>query len=477
MIPKFLIIDYLKNNTNVEMDNISLEDIRKKLYEKGVLTKDYIDENLVLLYHKYDSPVTNELERECRSLVIDRTTFNIVTYSCETPRLNNEGMEFLISNPTEKQEINTCYEGTYLSVFFHGEKWYISTRRCLNSNDSVLTDTTTSHYEMFEDVLKNANYSNFNEFSLKLDKCKSYYFVLIHHKNKNTIDYTTHYGKDYAVACLTTIRDSNMIELDIYNESFTNNVIFVPQKLSSIDDFANSNKSVKYGEVPTSEGIVVKVWNTTMNKYNLIKLQYLNYQFAQVVGVNNNNIYKGYIYLYQNNKLIDYFSDPKLSSKRKVVNPYNSSESYDIVGLIDSAFKVCTSELYELFKKLWSLKTGKHQNKELYESLPKEYKDIMFAIRGIYYKKKTLLYDKKIEFEASYLRISDIYTYLKSLSADTFIAFLRMRKLMINWNKTFCDMSSKCYSVNLKLCLVLTKKLYPNITNDDLPPNKVLQSV
>jgi hypothetical protein len=472
MNPQFLITEYLKN-TNADM---TLEDLRKKLYEKGVLTKDYIDDNLVLLYHKYDSPITHELERECRSLVINRTTFEIISYSCETPRLNNEGMEFLITNPTEKQEINTCYEGTYLSVFYHSDKWYISTRRCLNSQESVLTDTTTSHYEMFLDVLTNAGYKDFNDFNSKLDKSKSYYFVLIHHKNKNTIDYSKMYGENYAVACLTTIRDLTMTELDINNQSFTNNIIFIPEKLASIDNFANFNKSVKYGELPISEGIVVKVWNTKMNKYNLVKLQNLNYQFAQVVG-SNNNIYKGYIYLYQNNKLIDYFSDPKLSSKRKVVNPFNTSETYDIIGLIDSAFKVCTSEIYELFKKLWSLNTGNHQNKELYETLPKEYKDVMFAIRGIYYKKKTLLFEKKIDITSSYLRISDIYSYLKRLPPDTFIAFLRMRKLMLNLNKTFCDVSVKCYSVHLKLCQILTKKLYPNITNDDLPPNKVSQSV
>jgi hypothetical protein len=477
MIPQFLISEYLKSiiNNNTDGMQLSLEELRKKLYEKGVLTKDYIDDNLVLLYHKYDSPVTNELERECRSLVIDRTTFNIVSYSCETPRLNNEGMEFLIVNPTEKQEINTCYEGTFLSIFFHGEKWYIATRRCLNSKDSVLTNTNVSHYEMFQEVLTKAGYTDFDTFSSKLDKSKSYYFVLIHHKNKNTIDYTKFYGDNYAVACLITIRDLNMTELDIYNENFINDVIFVPEKLASIDDFANFNKSVKYGELPTSEGIVIKVWNSKMNKNNLVKLQNLNYQFAQVVGSNNNNIYKGYIYLYQNNKLIDYFSDTKLASKRKVVNPFNPSESYDVIGLIDSAFKVCTSELYELFKKLWSLKSGQHQNKELYETLPKEYKDIMFAIKGIYYKKKTMFYENKIDLETSYLRISDIYSYLKALSTDTFIAFLRMRKLMLNWNKTFCDVSVKCYSVHLKLCQILTKKLYPNITNDDLPPNKVLQ--
>jgi hypothetical protein len=43
---------------------------------------------------------------------------------------------------------------------------------------------------------------------------------------------------------------------------------------------------------------------------------------------------------------------------------------------------------------LWSLKDGKQQNKYLYNILPKEYKDILFGIKGLYYKKKSLKYEK-----------------------------------------------------------------------------------
>ena len=127
MKPQFLITEYLKNYTN-------LEELRKKLFENGVLSKDYIEENLVLLYHKYDSPITCELERECRSLIIDRTTFDIISYSCESPRLNNEGMEYLVANNNNNQIINPCYEGTYLSVFYYN-KWFVSTRRCLKCHE------------------------------------------------------------------------------------------------------------------------------------------------------------------------------------------------------------------------------------------------------------------------------------------------------------------------------------------------------
>jgi hypothetical protein len=109
--------------------------------------------------------------------------------------------------------------------------------------------------------------------------------------------------------------------------------------------------------------------------------------------------------------------------------------------MVDAVFKVCTSEIFELFKLLWSIKNGQHQNKQLYDMLPKEYKDVMFAVRGIYYKKKAQIHKKNgelmplHEFKNTHLKISDIYNYLKSIPTEHFIAFLRMRKLMFNWVK------------------------------------------
>ena len=52
--PQFLITSYLEAPS-------SLEELRKKLFEKGVLSKDYLEEGLMLLYHKFDTPITNDV--------------------------------------------------------------------------------------------------------------------------------------------------------------------------------------------------------------------------------------------------------------------------------------------------------------------------------------------------------------------------------------------------------------------------------
>ena len=496
-LPKFLITNYLESCQG------DLEQLRKTLFENGVFTKDFVDEGLMLLYHKYDAPITTELERECRSLIIDRTTLKIKSYSCETPRVNKEGMEFLLANSTEPRIINVCYEGTYLSVFNHNSKWYVSTRRCLDSHDSVFDNGVVhaekSHYQMFEDVLQRAGYSGFNDFSQKLNPEQSYYFVLIHHQNKHMIDYTSKFGENYGKICLTTVRDSELKELDIYANHVdfatydsTSGYIFVPEKLSSIDEFANSNKQIKYDTTPDSEGVVIRVWSSELGKNHLIKLQTNSYQFALVLGTER-NIFKGLLYLYQTDKLVEYFTqNTNTQNIKKITNPINTNESYDTIGTVDAVFKVCTSETFELFKLLWSIKNGQHQNKELYDMLPKEYKDVMFAIRGMYYKKKASFYKKEGEtvsfndVKNTHLKINDIYNYLKSIPTEQFVAFLRMRKLMFNWVKNnssnpnlkeFGTISSHCDKVHVKLCAIFTNKLYPNIMPNDVPPQKETHDV
>ena len=492
--PTFLITSYLEACDN------DLEQLRKTLFAQGVLTKDYVEEGLMLLYHKYETPITTELEREVRSLVIDRQTLKIKAYSCETPRENKEGLDFMLANPLDPSNptiITTCYEGTFLSVFYHNDKWFVSTRRCLNSYDSVFNpcDTTSqkSHYEMFVEVLKSAGYEDFNSFCDKLDKSLSYYFVLIHHQNNQVINYTNDFGHNYSRLCLTTIRDSAMRELDIYEADKVNfasydtksdSFIFVPERLGTFEDFIEFNKTIKYDTPPQSEGVVIRQLDPLTNKYHLIKLQTYNYQFAQALG-QERNIFKGFIYLYQNDKLIDFFNqNPTNYNLKKIVNPLNPTESYDTVGMIDAVFKVCTSELFELFKILYSLKTGRPQNKELYDILPKEYKDIMFAIRGLYYKKKTLLHNMPreivtpLDIKNAHLRISDIYAYLKSSSSNTIITLLHERRLMLNWVRLddslkslleFNTITQKCDKVHVKLCAIFTNKLYPNIMNTDIP--------
>ena len=99
--PKFLIKNLLKSYQG------SIDKLNSELYHKNILLKDYKEDNLILLYTKYNSTITSELQRECRSLVIDRNSIlsqqedslvNMLSYSCEIPLLNNDGYAYLHTN-------------------------------------------------------------------------------------------------------------------------------------------------------------------------------------------------------------------------------------------------------------------------------------------------------------------------------------------------------------------------------------------
>lgn len=539
----------------------SLDLMREKLLENGIFSKDYPEEGLMLIYTKYEPIVEsksltsivrnnedfnsskvsedknldiNEVKKlkiECRSLIIDTENKEIVSYSCNTPICNLEAINYLL-NSKNSQKLNNsiekfkCYEGTLLSLFNHKSKWYLSTRRNLNSKDSIWNNV--SYYDLFLDVIKQDGINSLDEFTENLDSSYCYYFILIHHLNKNIVDYTNKFGNNYKKLCLAFIRKKNdlseiNLEVNLNDENeeslkntikklIVNENIFLAEKVEQ--DITNvncqnvnlSNESNEFSNMTTcdNEGIIIRIKNQN-NMSHFLKIQTYSYQFNKAIGAEK-NIFKGFINLYQNNQLVNYLqSNSNLSAFKKIINPLNIQESYDTIGIIDSVFKVCTSELYELFKILWDIKTGKQLDTDIYKILPKEYKTILYNIRGIYFKKKfdfkssnsslSSLDDQKADdskyknktnykFITKDLQIKDIYQYLKKgIDTDRFEQFLRVRKLMYNWIKVdaeneslkkFSKINLKCDKVHLKLTAIFCNKLFPNIMPDDVPDPSTL---
>ena len=129
---KLLLTHYI-NDSNKDLDKL-----KETLLSLGIYSKDYPEENLLLLYNKYETRNKAALELECRSVIIDRATFDIVCYSCPTPIYNMEAVNYMIRNSSSEKEIYLCYEGTLLSLFNFNDTWYLSSRRCLNSQKSIM---------------------------------------------------------------------------------------------------------------------------------------------------------------------------------------------------------------------------------------------------------------------------------------------------------------------------------------------------
>ena len=386
--PKYLINDIITSSNNID-------EFKEKLLKNGIKYKEFIDDDLMIIYHNYNISIKSELQRECRSLVLKMSTYDIISYSCESPLINSDGFNYIKSN-NNISIIKKCYEGSCISIFYYNDKWYLSTRKYINTIDNL---SDNNIFKLFIDVLISSGYNSLEDFIDKLNKEKSYYMVLVHNENKHIIDYTNVFNDyKYKKLVLISVKDKYMNEI-IDNEyyNFLNDNIFLSE-LDIIDNFFLTEYNTLYNTKPECEGIIINKWDDKMNKFKLIKLQYNNYIYYSLLP-NYNHIS---LYLYQLGKLNTNYNSNFLS-----------------ISEIDTVFKLCASELLELFKLMWDFKSGNKIENNIYNLLPKEYKYIMFKLRGILYTNK-------------FLKINNIYLLLKSLHITYLISLLKSRQSINN---------------------------------------------
>lgn len=446
-------------------------DIKHQLYDNfNIMTKDYPEYGLTTYYTKYDSKHKTPLEWSTRSIVLSNTDSpTVVCYTCPSPIYNMDAIQFLFRNQQLQKEVYVCYEGSLMSVFNHNDVWYVASRRNIYTGDSE----QIGQFQMFMEALNGDGYDTLNKFTNCLNSKYTYHFVLIHHKNENVVSYDQAFGPEYKKLCFIFARDKNTqaeIRADDVENTFVSENIFLPKYISD-EDFQTFMQQISVVDVthrPTMEGVVIKMGD------NILKLQSASYMFHKAIG-SDKNMFRGFISLYQLNTLKQFLSDAKNEKFRKIVNPLNTKESFDMIGMIDAMFKVVTSELYALFYILWD-DTGAHLNSDLYNILPREYKDMLFHIKGIYYANKAR-FGKKLKINVPILKMNDVYNYIKMIDSGVFEKFIRCRKLMLNWirlennNNTtqFNNSLHKCEKVYYKLTAIYTTKLFPEIMPDDMP--------
>lgn len=455
--PQYILAHYISNLNNVD-------DINKHLYQNyNIMTKDFPELDMTIYYNKYDNKHKTNIETTTRSVILSTSSHKVLCYTCPSPIYNMDAVQYLWRNQDKPRETYICYEGSLISVFNYNDKWFVASRK------NIYNDTNSGgQYKMFMDVLKQDNYETIDDFTNKLNKNYSYHFVLIHYENDNIVNYVNQFGENYKKLCLIFARDVSSqkeIKLDEMETSFITDNIFLPKKIEDKDaqGFISNISSSNIINQPEYEGIIIKVNN------NILKLQSSAYQFHKAIG-SEKNMYRGFLSLYQNNSLKNFFTNDNAKFK-KIVNPLNQVESFDTIGIIDALFKVITSELHNLFYKLWTDK-GEHLNKELYNKLPKEYKDILYHIKGIYYANKTKQTD-----DEPILKLKDVYNFIKSIDTHILEHFIRCRKLMLNWVRIEKTPEAELFNKTLhhsekvfyKLSAIYTTKLFPEILPDDLP--------
>ena len=151
-----IFIDYL-NTISINIDK-ALEN----LSNTNIKFKEFGDLVIFTYKQKYGS----EIERSCRGLIMDKTTKKIVC----SPNIGTLDLEsFITKVPFAECVIEKNYEGTLVKIYYYNNRWNISTKFCINSENSKFRSKKS--FRQYFDELCHINFDT-------LDKKFTYSFLL-----------------------------------------------------------------------------------------------------------------------------------------------------------------------------------------------------------------------------------------------------------------------------------------------------------
>jgi hypothetical protein len=419
---------------------------------RNIFYKEDVDSKRLLIYLAFLEDTNNitQLERECRSVILDSTTLKVISYSMDELYSEDEVLVTKLKDVPHK--IYECVEGTLLSVYYFNDKWNVSTRRCLDASKSTWL-SQKSHYDLMMECVS-------DKFFEVLDKNRNYYFVLQHHENKGVVDYSKRYGEQYKRLVLLCVRDK-----ETHSEVSDDVKVLLDNGVKSVDEYTDLSLLEKENNVENIldgveyEGLLIKMETDGVIKY--LRLATPRYNKRSEILPNAQNKYVSYLKLYQNGTLREHI---KYFPENGVINHPSKPITYDTVGMVDSCMQVVVKELYNLFKMLYDLKHGEQKNKELYELLPVSYHEALYAIKGIFYRKR--VEHKMNKVKSHKLTEKDIYHLVKSYSCNQLVFLLRGRKMLRDeivknrkTNKKYYTLDNISFDCDIKQMLLTTMYL------------------
>jgi hypothetical protein len=320
------------------------------------------ESGLCIVYN--DESSSTELENSCRSIILNKKELTPIGYQFNRILHNEEAESFLQGKDWSKVVVQPCYEGTVLLVYNHQDEWHVSTRRCLDANQSKWVKNK-SYREMFDEAVG----KKFSFDQLNKDMC--YHFILVHHKNRNIISYTEEFGVEYKELIHVFTNEKNTLN-EVVGETLHGALVLVQEDFNSLEDLKNKlqniSKENEYQNKITTEGYMLKVYTGEVYKssFTVLNLQTEIYQKIMSVKPNNSNIHQSYLELYQKDQLNDFI-------------PFFTKYNGESINRIHTSMKNMAKEILDLYHS-----TRQKKNPALYNSLTDQYKKILYSLHGVY---------------------------------------------------------------------------------------------
>lgn len=332
-----------------------------------------------------------------KSVVFDVSTNEPVVTQFNKILFNEEAKEFLKDKDWNKIIVEKCYEGTVLTVFNYNNKWYVTTRRCLNADKSIWIKDV-SFKTMFDEAIKD----KFTYDDLNKNYC--YFFVLLHYKNRNLINYSN-LGYDVmykdVIHVMTTKKyENNEIDYNINNKIKKSEQVYFSNLSELIDELELISNDNQIKKTITTEGYILRYYHGEVKNSNftVMKLQTDLYKKLIKIKPNNSNLHIVYLELYQKDKLTEYL-------------PYFSKYNTDIVRRINNSMRTIAQEILDIYHG-----TRQQNNPNVYKELKEQYKKTLYDIHGIFikYRKPKFNNEKNKIISNRSITVHDVYHYLKN---------------------------------------------------------------
>lgn len=393
------------------------------LMKKYNLKKKY-NNDFIMLYSNYlTQPLDNNNEKnnnllKYKNIIFDKNTNKVVSISHK--RISNNDQIQLTNMELENKEkiITEAYEGTLINMFYHNNKWNVSTTSMINA-DECYWKCDKSILCLIKDCFSDDN--NWEEFCGKHNPEIIYLYTLIHHENIHLIDYSYKFGNEYKKLNFVLMRDKNNFnilsdkEFNIEHENVFTSKNY--KNLSLVDDwnkeqhFFDHVKQIKYS------GLIVR----DIENENIVKIPTYAYSIYMYISKNKYPCtVEHYISLYQINMLNTYLN--KFSTEMY----YNNKL---IKKLIHRLFSILVNEFNILIKNLYDINNNYkiiESNSSIYNTLPKSYKKLIYNIKG---NKKKFITNKII------------YYTLKNTNSEEIINLIKDRNEVIK-NRIFNEMNT-----------------------------------
>jgi len=324
-------------------DNENYIDEFKK---RGLIVKRFSKENLILVKYKFNENLEEGWMKYCKGSVIDTKNNKIVLL----PPMKAEELEYPLTRDITKEEnydISYLLDGTMINIFFHNDKWLMSTRSdigCLNKwNDHL------NFKDMFFETVNDDDFYN------KLDQNNTYSFILQHKLNRNvSMVYEN-------IIYLVEVRNKNNLELlELPRLDNIINIESLKLVFQNVDEINNVFSFFDFN---------LKGLNISINgvRYKLISKQF---DLVKNICINTTNNMKKFIYLKKEDKLNEYL--------------FFYNEYKEIFKNYESKYNIMVNELYDNYCKV-------NISKEIeLKDVPFQLKPLIFDIHKIYlsYKRK-----------------------------------------------------------------------------------------